>query len=266
MYTEDNPRWGPLVRKHAWAVFEGMDENMDEGRLSTYIYSTVMEVAISWLINDLIITNEGHPRALVGSTDFFTTKRYMDMTSDKPADVGSRAIPGETWRMRTLRHLIAYGTGQEMICDSFEEYQSYIREAFERVLLPHNLNDNHYVVFDISFKGLGSPYVKVWDSYDSWATIDPEEYKKEMPQMYHLLTLFFNVGEQIPVYYKREDGEPNQGRTAGCAAFTFFTMVHLAQGIWPSSCTEDDEAFIRAYMWGCIVLGQILPISVRVQQ
>lgn len=252
-----NNRWGPLRRKHAWSVFEGEAENTDEHRLSTYIYSDVMEVAIERLIDHLIHNSPDHLRVLIGSTDLFPTRRYPEVTSTRVAPRSS--FPGETWRMRTLRHLIKYGSGLTLDCESFEEYQRYIRRTFDRVLIPHNLGDNHYILFEIAYKGLGASYLKVWDSVDLWRNQDP----KTIPQILHVLSLFFEVGEKVRVYHKRDEGEPDQGSTAGCAAFCFFTLSHLAQREWPPAATADDEAYIRNYLWGSAVQTEVLALPKR---
>lgn len=243
-------RWGPLRRKHIWSVFDGADENCDDDRLSTYIYSDVMEVAIGWVIHDKINygPNKGWPSALIGTTDLFHTTRYAEMASNLPVG-GPTYVAGETRRMQTLRLLIKYGSGISVEADSFEQLQQYIRTNFCRVLLPHNLGNNHYIVFDICFEGKGAPYVKVWDSLDSWRGRDPNT----IPQILYLLTLFFEEGDVIDVYVNRNRDEPNQGDTSGCAAFAFFTLVHLALGCKPPAAREGDEAFLRNYMWGYVV-------------
>lgn len=134
-------------------------------------------------------------------------------------------------------------------------YINFIQSTFETVLLPHNVLDGHYIVFQVVFKPeSGRPYIKIWDSFDIWEAVEP----KKIPQVLYLLGGFFTKDTEVMVHVNRADHDPEQGDTHGCAAFAFFTLAHLALNLNPPATTAEDEAVLRNYLLGCIVQGKFL--------
>lgn len=242
-------------------MFDGSgNSDFDGEREGEYIYSPVLGLALEWVIDELIQTSRtgGYPRALIGSTVDMPTDGYQEHWSfDLPAH--NATVEGETQHMRAFRMLLANGTrksSRSIQRTSSEAYINFVRTKFNTVLIPYNKANYHYVLFEINFMNREQPYLYVWDSMDMWADYSPTD----IPQIQTLLSAFFHPGEKVAVKVSRELNTPYQGSGHGCAAFVFFTAAFRAFGLLPPRATVKDEAFMRNYMWGCIVAGKMLPL------
>jgi len=237
-------------------VFEAEAESTDEIRTGNYIYDRVLGVALEWIANHLIsAAGTSMPRILVGTMDNFPTDMYAQKYAEEPVRSGN---PIDTHRRRSLRILIRHGTNVDVVLESSADYIQYMQEHFDKILLPYCLSNCHFVVFEITYKGRArGPYIKVWDSLDMMGQVqDPISH----PELQVLCDSFFLPGQELSIYHRRHHNDPNQGSSEACAAFTFFTVAHLALMRRPPPATTDDEAYLRNFMIGCCVHGSFLPL------
>lgn len=237
------------------------EENSECGpdRTGTYTYSTATGVALEWVI-DYLHEHKGdnlYPRVLIGSTDQFVTDNYEQQWSDRPA-VGS-TVRGETERVKTLRVLINVGARVEIVRGSADDYLDFIRHHFERILIPYCKSGNHFLLFELRLRKDRPCALRVWDSWNSWATTSPARVKEVVV----LLNGFFRPGDLVRVKINRAGEDPDQGGTHACVAFTFFSAVHRALGKLPPHATGRDEAVLRNYLCGCIIKNRLLPLPMR---
>lgn len=160
----------------------------------------------------------------------------------------------ETLRARTLRHLYGLSGQWEL---PWQHYLEELRRVYSRILLPYNVNQNHFVVFELAWRSQEGPYLKVWDGASLWegaAAANQEE-------ILMLIEVFFE-GEKVPVRLW-ELGDPVQERGHGCGAFAFLIMCYRAYGMKPQGWTFRDEALARNYLWACLRKGEIISIPRR---
>ena len=128
-----------------------------------------------------------------------------------------------------------------------------IREKCDRLYLPYNLNNNHWIILEVVFRSGAGEFIKVWDGMDTWKEQgDP----RDVPELVMLRDVFFD-GRVINVTL-REIRDPTQERGHGCAAFAFMALCHLCHNKKPFAWTADDEAVCRSFLWGSILKGELL--------
>ena len=257
---------GPVFSRHLFSVLESHHESEvhDPTRVGELTYGVFTDIALDWLVADLVAEAEGGlPRVLVGNNG--VTARYKDWGNDEPY-TGFGATEGETWRTRELRILIRHAAtrdcSEDLHLDSIESYTDYTHEHCDRVLLPYCVHNQHFVVFDVVTKGPGGPLLKVWDPLDSFSSVPAEE-QLSIPEVVCTTQTFFHEGTECDVVIHRAEGDPNQGETHGCAAFAFFAVAFLARNKRPPPATAAGDAFLRNYLAGCVIQGRVLPLPRR---
>lgn len=235
-----------------WAVFDKEDESKrhpkDKERPRESMYNYPLGIALEWLVQHLLREAGGGalPRVLVGDSDMFDMKR---ITSNE--DIA-----------KMLRSLVVFGTNNRAKLPrkglSKDACLQFVRERFDRIILPYNVNNYHFLVFEIVYEVEEPqlPYIKIWDSYDLWGHNDVNDIR----ELEYLSASFFYEGEKVAFFTQREEWEPNQGHSTACAAFTFMTSAFLACGQEPPAAKVTDDGFLRNYMWGCCVKGRLLPL------
>ena len=252
----EHSQWKPLLRKHLYSVLEGADETADSERVGTYTYDKPLNLALEWVACDLKREAGGStPKVLVATTDAFTTHGFQESYSHEVGGRGERTMPKVTSSTLTV---VRHATGEELRFEGREALVHYLQETYSRTILPHNVGDNHFTVFDVTYRGRGGGrYLKVWDSLGVWGKVTDT---KGIPQVRTTVGAFFLPSGPPTVYTKRAAGQPNQGSTHGCAAFVFFTVAHLARVTKPPAATAYGEGVLRSYTCACCLQGEFLGV------
>ena len=160
----------------------------------------------------------------------------------------------ETYRATTLRRLLGRHINRGAIeFLSADQYIEEIHRRFKRVILFYNLNDNHFIVFEIVLQSDRGRYLKVWDGMKIWGR---GRLRKSIPQVKLIIEVFFR-GEPTDVYLW-EEGDPSQDDGHGCGPFTALTLAYLTYDLKPPAWTHLDEPVARNYLWGCLLKGAII--------
>lgn len=133
------------------------------------------------------------------------------------------------------------------------DYVKEIYDRFDKVLLPHFVGGNHFIVFEVALRSERGRYVKVWDGMEPLPGLPAPQWKSEIKA---IKDVFF-PGVQADVFLRQHD-DPSQGRGHGCGPFAALTMAYLCHGMTPPRWTEHDEAVARHYLWACLLKRRVL--------
>jgi hypothetical protein len=176
----------------------------------------------------------------------------MDFDDVVQADVKTT----ETNRARVLRHMAGGLAGPRDKPSTY--WLKLLKERYERVLLPYNLNGNHFIVIEMVLFSLDGRYIKIWDGMKSWGSGRMPPGMCRPKEIITLCDVFFG-GDEVEVRLW-EHGDPLQDQGHGCGPFTFLVMCFLALDQRPPGWTHHDEAVARSFLWGCILQGELYPL------
>ena len=136
----------------------------------------------------------------------------------------------------------------------WSQWVEAIRRSHDRVYIPYNLNQNHWIIVEIVFKSGYGEYLKVWDGMKTWSG----HQARDLNEIALLRDVFFQ-GRDVNVLFW-EAGDPTQEWGHGCGAFAFMVLCHICQDKKPFAWTAGDEAICRTFLWGSILKGQLLEL------
>lgn len=188
-------------------------------------------------------------RVCVGQWFHFSREFMYDYDDNAPADTKF----GETRRARMLRLIMGLSGPRNQRSSMWLDS---LHRRYDKVLLPYNLNSNHFVVFEIVFRSSRGRYIKVWDGMRSWGTRGGDVGRRQEIKI--IQDVFFRGADLEIIAW--EDGDPLQETGYGCGPFAFLTLSYLTLGHVPRGWTARDEAVARNFLWGCIMKGELLPL------
>lgn len=231
------------------------DEDPESPGKGCYISDEPIQLFILMLLRRLVMRRDGASTTLIGAIWSFCPSFRVDYADDKIANPKTE----ETYRARTLRQLLRINggsvKGRETERLTSSDYIQEIHRRFHRILLTHNVNDNHFVVIEVVLQSSRGRYIKVWDGMKTWGQgVNP----KELPPQLDVIVEVFFRGHPVDVHLW-EEGDPVQATGHGCGPFAVLILSYLTRGLRPPAWTSRDEAVARHYLWGCLLKGVILP-------
>lgn len=211
-----------------------------------FVLHDALAVGISLLRSEPVILQENRVRA--GQWFHFSPDFRVDYADDLTASPKYQ----ETRRSKMLR-LIAGHVGPRHKPASF--WCDFLHDHYDKIILPYNMNRNHFVVFEVAFRSPQGQYIKMWDGMAASSSAQLLNVREELDM---LREVFFGGREVETLLW--QIGDPVQGAGFGCGPFAFLVMCHLAFGKAPEGWSARDEAVARNYLWGCIREGRLLPL------
>lgn len=240
--TATNPCKEYVTPRDLRAMFEA-DEDGVSGQ---YITHDAIAVGIA-----LLRRKVGQSRTLLADYFHFTPYYLMDWDDTTRPDVKAE----ETSRARMLRMM--WGATFPRDWPS-ANWLRLLKQGYDRVLLPYNLNSNHFIVLEVVFSSLDGRYIKVWDGMRTWGTGRVAPGTRRPQEIITLCDIFFG-GDEVEVRLW-EQGDPLQEEGNGCGPFAFLVICFLALGKRPTGWTHQDEAVARSFLWGGILQGELYPL------
>ena len=155
-----------------------------------------------------------------------------------------------------LRHLAAQNGLQSSNRLTSAQWRELIRDSFDSVFLPFTLHHDRWVIFEVVLRSGRGQYIKIWDLEKTWQRIrDPSQ----LLEVKTIAGIFFGNADVNVVQWELGDPTIQEGGH-GSGALAFMLMTHLAEGVAPSSWTQNDEAVARNFMWACIRHGKVLAL------
>ena len=225
-----------LRRRHVAYIFEESQREPGNGSYISYDPLNIGAVLLHQHLSSI------KSRILVANCDTFSptfSHNFSLACSD-----------GEQARAKTIRLLLRR---KKIMIAPWKHYIALLKKDYDCVLMPYNLRQDHFVVFEVVWRSGRGQYVKVWDGMNMLG-LDGRNSK----EVRTILDVFFE-GEQVPVYV-REPGDPVQEVGFGCGPFAFLVMCYLALGHKPRGWTSGDEGVARNYLAGCLFRGKVLPL------
>lgn len=223
-----------------------MFETDDSGLAGRYITHDAIAVGSA-----LLRRRMGKTRTLVADYFHFSPHYLNDYDDTVQADVKAN----ETNRARMLRTM-AGASGPRDRPAAY--WLAVLRQRYDRVLLPYNINSNHFIVIEVVLSSLDGRYIKVWDGMKTWGVgrVAPGLWRPQ--EIVTLCQVFFGGdGVELRLW---EHGDPLQDQGNGCGPFAFLVMCFLSMDKRPEGWTHHDEAVARSFLWGSILQGELYPL------